>query len=297
VLKQNGTRQRVYDAFWKTRLILCYGFTCRISLVFGAAQELRPIRHAFSYYLGFTGVLATFGSPEVTEAFKELCRAGAQVLEWRNFIRAKSFEVMEMGFPLERNVFKCAIWHHWWCHSGTRGLNAGHVSEARKLILTMEKIVADHDWNGFQSKDNMSVCRYSTPMGLKAGCPWSSIDFLWPTLRKVVIGLIKRALPMLYLKEIHHDWRGSGISLKGRPLLVWEGISSKARRYWAIQYVSGELCLSLLSTNPEDVTSYIKNLIESLGKVVVDGWCRLHIRRGQTLYIKPWSTLQGYGVY
>src|SRR4030043_149169 len=49
-----------------------------------------PIRDVFRYYSGFPGVLATFGSPEVSGAFKELYSAGALALKWMNFIRATS---------------------------------------------------------------------------------------------------------------------------------------------------------------------------------------------------------------
>lgn len=46
-------------------------------------------------------MLQAFGRPEISSAFEELSKAGAEMLKLASFSREKSEEVMGTGFPME----------------------------------------------------------------------------------------------------------------------------------------------------------------------------------------------------
>ena len=280
-----NTAEEFYDAFLEDPT----DFMLRVHLphifsILEPLKTLRPIRHAFSYYLGFPGVLATFGSPEVSGAFKELCSAGAQVLKWMNFIRAKSLEVIEMGFPLEPGMSSNAPFDTIGdAIRGTRGLMLDMYRRPEKLIITMEKLVPIMIEMALRSKD--IHCPFVGIPLHRGSEGWMSIEqyktFYWPTLKKVMTGLIDEGLVPMLLFEGENTSRLEIIKdvPKGKAIYWFERVDIRKAK----EILGDTVCFrgnvpgSLLSTGtPEDVKTYIKNLIDIVGKgggLIVDAGC------------------------
>jgi hypothetical protein len=278
-----------------------------ISRVLEPLKTLRPIRHAFGYYLGFPGVLPSFGGPGVAEAFEKLCRAGSEAIEWANFFRAKSLEVMAMGFPAEAGMLATAPFDVIGdLIRGTRGLMLDMYRRPEKLMTAMDRLVPILIEMGLRAKE--SACPF-VGMPLHRGSEgWMSEEqyrtFYWPPLRKVMMGLIDEGIVPVLLFEGENTSRLDIISdvPRGKAVYWFERVDLRRAK----EILGDKVCFrgnvpgSLLYTGtPDDVKNYVKELIDVIGEnggLIVDSGCIFDEARHENVKAMVDFTKE-YGVY
>lgn len=267
--------EEFYDAFLEDPT----DFMLRVHLprVYGILKplkELPPLRDGFSYYTGLPGILMAFGNPEISGAFENLAKAGAEMMKWADFSREKSMEVMAMGFP---NNFGGGT------HApfdmigdfirGTRGIMLDMFRCPEKLISTMEKTVPMLIKMGLKAKGSgnpfVSIPLHKGPAGFMSVEQYKT--FYWPTLRKVMLGLIDEGLVPMPFFEGDNTSRLEIIKdiPKGKAIYRFESVDIHKAKDILGDTVCfrGNIPVSLLIAGTTgQVKTYIKELIDVVGK-------------------------------
>lgn len=268
------------DEFYDAFIADPSDFMLRVYLpsVCGALESLkvlRPLTESFGYYVSLITNVVSFGMPEITRALESLVRAGAEAQKWARVLAAQYKEIMSLGFPLYEGGEAAApfdIIGDWF--RGTRGIMLDMYRRPDKLIEAMGKLVpmlikmgvdqakpSGHPIVGLMlhkgAEGFMSLEQYKT--------------FYWPTLRKVMMGLIDEGLVPMLLFEGDYTSRLEIIKdiPKGKAIYWFE----KVDIYKAKEILGDTVCfrgnvpVTLLCTGtPEDVKDYVKELIDIVGK-------------------------------
>ena len=269
------TADEFYDAFIEDPT----GFMWRVHWprIFGALKpldQLRSMGAGFSYYLGMPGIIPGFGAPGVCEAFRRLCEAGNKALEEAEFGRAKSREIMKMGFPVDAGGVSHAPFDTVGDFiRGTKGMMLDMFRRPEKIIAATEKLVPMMIRMGLQARKAASPFVF---MPLHKGCDgFMSLEqyktFYWPSLRKVVIGLIEEGLVPILFFEGENTSRLEVIRdiPKGKAVYHFEKVDFRKAKGVLGDTVCfrGNVPVSLLCTGtPEEVKTYIKSLIDTFGR-------------------------------
>lgn len=247
----------------------------RVCGVLEPLKRLRPLTESFGYYISLLANVVAFGRPEIAGALESLLRAGAEAQKWARALAAQYKEITGMGFPLYEGGEAAApfdIVGDWF--RGTRGVMIDMYRWPDKLIEAMERLVpmlikmgvdqakqSKHPIVGLMlhkgAEGFMSIEQYKT--------------FYWPTLRKVMIGLIDEGLVPMPLFEGDNTSRLEIIKdiPKGKAMYWFE----KVDIYKAKEILGNTLCfrgnvpITLLCTGkPQEVKDYVKELIDVVGK-------------------------------
>jgi len=269
------TAAEFYDAFIEdpTGFMLKVHWP-RIFGVLKSLDQLRPMDAGFSYYLGMPGIIPGFGAPGIREAFQRLCEAGNLALEEAEFGKAKSREIMQMGFPLDTGGVSHAPFDTVGDFiRGTKGMMLDMFRRPEKILAATEKLVPMMIKMGLHARNAPSPFVF---MPLHKGCDgFMSLEqyktFYWPSLRKVAIGLIEEGLVPILFFEGENTSRLEVIKdiPKGKAVYHFEKVDlSKAKEILGDTVCfRGNVPVSLLCTGtPEEVKAYIKGLIDTFGR-------------------------------
>ena len=204
-----------------------------------------------------------------------LSRAGAEATKWARVLAAQSREIMGMGFPLYEGGGAAApfdIIGDWF--RGTRGVMIDMYRRPDKLIEAMERLVpmlikmgvdqtkqSGHPIVGLMlhkgAEGFMSIEQYKT--------------FYWPTLRKVMMGLIDEGLVPMSLFEGDYTSRLEIIKdiPHGKAIYWFEKVDIyKAKKILGdTACFRGNVPITLLCIGtPQEVKEYVKELIDVVGK-------------------------------
>lgn len=247
----------------------------RVCGVLEPLATLCPLTESFGYYLSLIANVVSFGKPGITGALESLIRAGAEAQKWAKILAAQSKEIMGMGFPLYEGGESAApfdIIGDWF--RGTRGVMIDIYRRPDELIEAMEKLVpmlikmgveqakqSGHPIVGLMlhkgAEGFMSIEQYKT--------------FYWPTLRKVMMGLIDEGFVPMPLFEGDYTSRLEIIKdiPRGKAIYWFEKVDIyKAKEILGeIACFRGNVPITLLCTGtPQQVKDYIKELIDVVGK-------------------------------
>jgi hypothetical protein len=270
-----ATADDFYDSFLEdpTDFILRF-YLPRICGIFEPLKNLPPVREAFCYYSGLPGLFQAFGHPEISRAFEKLRETGEEMFKGAKFSREKSVEVMSMGFPADLGGRSHAPFDVVGDFiRGTRGIMTDMYRSPDKLLAAMEKLVPILIDMGLRAKKTGNP--FVNIFLHKGADGFMSIEqykiFYWPTLRKVMVGLIDEGLVPVPFFEGDNTSRLEIIKdiPKAKAVYWFEGVDI----YKAKEILGGTVCfrgnvpVSLLSTGtPEQVRSYVKELIDVVGK-------------------------------
>ncbi len=247
----------------------------RVCGVLEPLKGLRPLTESFGYYISLIANVVSFGTPEIASALKSLLRAGAEATKWARVLAAQSREIMGMGFPLYEGGGAAApfdIIGDWF--RGTRGVMIDMYRRPDKLIEAMERLVpmlikmgvdqtkqSGHPIVGLMlhkgAEGFMSIEQYKT--------------FYWPTLRKVMMGLIDEGLVPMSLFEGDYTSRLEIIKdiPHGKAIYWFEKVDIyKAKKILGdTACFRGNVPITLLCIGtPQEVKEYVKELIDVVGK-------------------------------
>lgn len=243
-------------------------------------EALRPFEKLLPFAnvieMPFTGAyLASYGKPEVRAAFEALLAAGQQALKWRMAVAACDRAVVELGFPLcEGGVAKAPFDTLGDTLRGTRGIMLDMYRQPDKLLEAMERLIPlmiNMGVEGARASGNplVFIPLHKGSDGFMSDAQYKR--FYWPTLRKVILGLIEEGLvPFIFAEGIYNS-RLEIIADLPRGKTVWlfdyTDMARAKEILGDIACIAGNVPITLLNTGtPEEVKDYCKKLIDAAGK-------------------------------
>jgi hypothetical protein len=268
------------DEFYRAFIEDPSDFMLRIYLprVCGALEPLkmlRPFTESFGYYLSLVGNVSLFGMPEIASAMESLVKAGSEALRWAQGLAGEYKEIVAMGFPLYEGGQAAAPYDligDWF--RGTRGIMIDMYRHPERLIEAMERLVPITVKMGVDQSEKSG----HPIVGLmlhKGAEGFMSIEqyktFYWPTLRKVLIGLIEDGCVPLVLFEGEYTSRLEIIKdiPRGKAIYWFENVDIHQAKEILGDTVCfrGNVPITLLCTGTaQDVKDYVKMLIDVVGK-------------------------------
>ncbi|MFH1240941.1 MAG: uroporphyrinogen decarboxylase family protein [Pseudomonadota bacterium] len=260
------------------------GYWPKVSKTLQPFRDLPAMWHINSYTR--LPLLAPFGSPEIVKAFEALMKAGREAMKFNRAMLEYVKEMVLLGYP-PRNIAACSnpfdfIGDYM---RGTRGRmldmyrHPGKLKEAVEKVAPMilEQVIA-------QAKARLNFLNEVMPQGNHlrhvamylhggAGGFMSNAqfkEFYWPTLRKLLIGIIDAGFTPYMFSEGIYDARLEIIKDLPKGKVVWH-IETDIFKAKAIL---GDTCCieggppaSLMNGGSiEDVRAYAKKLIDICGK-------------------------------
>jgi hypothetical protein len=216
-----------------------------------------------------------FGLEEVKTVFHKLSQAGDETARWNAVISRVSASIMGKGYPSFSAGFSKAPFDVIGDSlRGTRGVLTDMFRHPDELIEACERITP------FMIKLGAAACRaagHIMPfMPLHKGADGFMSNeqfktFYWPTLRKVIIGLIDQGMVPQLFAEGGYNQRLEIISDIPRGKTVWwfdaTDMTRAKETVGRVACIAGNVPVSLLCTaNPEEVKDYCRNLIDTAGR-------------------------------
>ncbi|MEA3359075.1 MAG: uroporphyrinogen decarboxylase family protein [Thermodesulfobacteriota bacterium] len=243
--------------------------------ILGPLKNFPPLSTWFGYYISVMTNMISLGTPEIHDAFETLLKAGTKAMEWSAKIMKDSQKIRAMGYPSMFGGQSAApfdIIGDWF--RGTRGSMLDMYREPERLTKAMEKLVPiliEMGSNAVKSSGNpiVSFMLHKGPEGFMSLDQYKT--FYWPTLRKVMLGLIDKGCVPAPLFEGDYTSRLEIIKdiPKGKAMYWFETVDfHKAKEILGDTVCfRGNVPITLLhSGTTEQVKDYVKSLIDVVGK-------------------------------
>ena len=243
--------------------------------ILGPLKNIPPFSTWFGYYLTVLGNMISFGTPEIQESLKALLKAGNVAMEWAGHIMKETMTAKTMGYPTMTGGASAApfdVVTDWF--RGTKGGMLDMYRNPEKLNMAMEKLVPiliEMGLKATKASGNpiVSFMLHKGPEGFMS--PDQYKTFYWPTLRKVMVGLIEEGCVPMPLFEGNYTSRLEIIKdiPKGKALYWFEKVDyHKAKEILGDTVCfRGNVPVSLLHAGTkQQVEEYVKSLIDVVGK-------------------------------
>ena len=245
--------------------------------VFGALE-------GFTMLPPLTGILEMYGVafnfipyalPPVQGTFKALFEAGAEAMKWAMAMGGLDGELKSLGFPNILGGFTKAPFDVFGdTLRGTRGIIMDMYRQPEKLLQAMEAIVPIMIGMGIGASQQTGNPQIFIPLHKGADGFMSDEQFktfYWPTLKKVMVGLIEGGCIPFPALEGHWATRLEVIQdiPKGKTMwMVDQTDMAKAKETLGKNAcLIGNVPSSLLGlATPQEVKEYVKKLIDTAGK-------------------------------
>lgn len=224
---------------------------------------------------GVSSFVLQYGRPEIRAAFDALFQAGEQAMKWREALTASNKRVMAAGFP---------ILHGGHCKApfdvlgdtlrGTRGIMLDMYRQQGKLIEAIERLTPLMIELGVSDARSAATPLVLIPLHKGADGFMSDEQyktFYWPTLRKLILGLVDEGIIPLLFAEGSYNTRLEIIRDLPKGKVVWrfdQTDMAKAKEVLGDRAcIYGNVPAAILSTGTtDDVRAYCKQLIDVAGK-------------------------------
>jgi hypothetical protein len=255
------------------------GFFSHVYLprVFGALEPWRmlPFLPGILEIYGVAYNFIPFGLPPVQAAYKALFEAGAEALKWAGAVGGLEGELASLGFPQSLAGFTKAPFDVIGdTLRGTKGIMLDIYRHPDKLLKAMDALVPLMIGMGVgQAQMNGKPIVF---MPLHKGADGFLSDeqfkkFYWPTLRKVIMGLVDEGCIPFPAAEGFWNTRLKVIQDIPKGKTVWmidESDMAKVKETLGKNAcLLGNVSSAMLALSaPEEVKEYAKHLIETAGK-------------------------------
>jgi uroporphyrinogen-III decarboxylase len=238
-------------------------------------EGLPPLRNFMTYYMGIPFGLIPFTSPEMAEALNALREAGNEAVRLGDYSRRFAEKAKEEGFPLQFGGMTQAPFDTLGDFlRGTKGLMLDMYRQPDKVIRACEKLLPYMFEMAVGPAKASGNPRVFIPLhkGLDG---FMSLDqfkkFFWPTLRELMVALIREGLVPCPFWEGNCESRLEVIKdiPAGKACYKFEATNMAKAKEVLGETVSirGNVPLSILVTGtPEDVRQYCRKLIDTAGK-------------------------------
>ena len=245
--------------------------------IFGALKPLErmPLLPPVNEIPCIPPALFPFGAEDIQAAFSNLAKAGEETLRWRDALQRLNRSIMGKGFPAFSGGFTKAPFDVIGdTLRGTREVLMDMYRRPDELIEACERITP------FMIKAGIASCKATGHImpfiPLHKGADGFMSDeqfqtFYWPTLRKVIIGLVNEGIVPQLFAEGGYNQRLEVISDIPKGKVVWwfdlTDMAQAKKTVGRVACIAGNVPLSLLCTaSPDDVKAYCKNLEDVAGK-------------------------------
>ena len=265
-----------YDAFLQDPAdFMLRSYLPRVCGALEPLKRISPFYTWFGYYLGIVGNVASLAMPEIAGALEALHKAAAEALKWLTHVREEMRTITSWGFPDILGGHSAApfdVIGDWF--RGTRGIMLDMYRHPDKLLETMERLVPIQINMGASSSKRMGkpVVIMMLHKGLDSFMSNEQYKtFYWPTLRKVMVGLIEEGLVPMPLFEGSYTSRLEIIQdiPRGKAVYWFE----KVDIYKAKEILGDTVCFKgnvpgslLYAGTSQQVKDYVKELIDVVGK-------------------------------
>jgi hypothetical protein len=215
-----------------------------------------------------------FGAESMKAALASLSEAGEEALRWRAAVREIGLRIMGKGYPAFSGGFTKAPFDVIGdCLRGTRGVMLDMFRHPDELKEACERLVPS------MIKSAVAACRangHIMPfMPLHKGADGFMSQeqfktFYWPSLRKLIVGLIDEGLVPQLFAEGGYNHRLEVISDVPRGKVLWWLDRTDMKRaketVGKVACLAGNVPLDLLCTGtPDQVKTYCRELIDVAG--------------------------------
>ncbi len=247
-------------------------FLPRTETAFEAFQYLTPFNTVLTNPLGW---VMSFSRPDVRQAFRTLLEAGEEIAEWAKAVGEVSREALAEGFCSFGGGMAGAPFDNLSdVLRGTQGIVMDMYRQPQKILETMERLVPIVIKTAVKGAD-MSLSPV-VMMPLHKGdksfmSPKQFGTFYWPTLKKVLLGMIEEGLVPMPFAEGNYEPRLDIIKEMPRSSVVWYfevmDMAKAKQTLGDVSCIAGNVPASLLVTStPTMVKEACRRLIESCGK-------------------------------
>ena len=255
------------------------GFFLRVFFprIFGALKpfEKMPNFPLIHELMAVPPGLLPFGTPEVRKALSDMMEAAAEATSWVTRVRALSASVMGKGYPAFSGGFSKAPFDVIGDSlRGTAGIMMDMYRHPDELLEACERIIP------FMVRAGVAAGRanrhplifiplHKGPDGFMSDKQFQK--FYWPTLRKVIVGLINEGMVPLLFAEGGYNSRLEVISDVPKGMTVWwfelTDMARAKETVGKVSCIAGNVPVSLLCTGTEDeVKDYCRKLIDTAGR-------------------------------
>jgi hypothetical protein len=271
-------------------------------------EKLPPLHNIISYYMGIPTGFGAFSLPEVIDALEVLKKAGQESARIGGYARKYAEKARADGFPLQVGAISQAPYDTLGdFFRGTKGVMLDMYRRPDKVIKACEHILPfmiEMAVNGYKVSGNPRVF-IPIHKGLDGFMSLEQFKkFFWPTLRELMVALIKEGLNPCPL------WEGDCTSRletikdipEGKACYAFEATDMiKAKEVLGGKVcIRGNVPLSILVTGtPDDVRRHVKKLIDTVGKdggYIVDSSTGLDDARPENVKAMFEATRE-YGIY
>jgi uroporphyrinogen-III decarboxylase len=245
--------------------------------VFGALEPFKMLP-ALTGILEMYGVaynFIPFGVPPVQAALKALMEAGNEALKWVGALGAWNKETTEMGYPSILGGYTKAPFDVIGdTLRGTRGIMMDIFRQPDKLLKALEVItplmikmgVASAQMNG---KPIIFIPLHKGADGFLSDEQYKK--FYWPTLKKVMQGLIEEGVVPFPAAEGGYNSRLEVVKDIPRGTTLWmidlTDMAKAKKTLGQVACLAGNVPSAMLKLGmPSDVREYVKKLIDTAGK-------------------------------
>jgi uroporphyrinogen-III decarboxylase len=213
--------------------------------------------------------------PDIRAAFKALAEAGEEYSKWQEIVREVSQIALESGYPPFRGSAAVAPFDTFAdTLRGTKGIVMDMYRQPEKLHEAMDMVTP------LTLESTISMAKFTISplvfMPLHKGDDVFMSDthfetFYWPTLKKLILGLIEEGLIPLLFAEGRYNNRLEMITDLPKGSVIWHFDQTDMARAKEIlgdtACIAGNLPTSVLHAGtPKDVKYYCRKLIEVCGK-------------------------------
>ena len=264
-----------YDAFLNDPSD--YAVRTFLPRVFGVLEPLKSLTPLNSLVMGYMeGMLFdTFVKPDSVDAFETFAEAGREIQKWKAVWDGFTEEMAEHGLPeFSTSLTQAPFDVISDFHRGMRGTMLDMYRHPDKLLEACEKIVPVMIERGVSFAEKGNNPRVFMPLhrGAEGFMSLKQFEtFYWPTLKKVILGLINEGLmPCPFFEGDCTSRLEYLLELPKGKIMGWFDTSDIFRAKEILgnhMCIRGNVPVSLLhSGTPQDVRDYCKKLIDVVGK-------------------------------
>lgn len=253
-----------------------YFLTVYLPRAFGNLQGLSllaPPTNILEFYPTFSATcFIPFALPPVQEALKVMMEAGAEVLKWLQGVIGWNIEIMAAGFPLlAGGGCKAPFDMIGDTLRGTRGIILDMYRQPDKVLEAVERMVPIMVKMGASAAKMNGIPLVFMPLHKGADGFMSDEQFrtfYWPTLKKVILGLIEEGCIPFLVAEGGYNSRLEVIKDLPKGKVIWmfdQTDMAEAKRILGdVACIAGNVPTDLLTVGtPEQVKDYVRKLIDT----------------------------------
>lgn len=237
--------------------------------------KITPLKYIISYYFGIPFGFAPFGTEEVQEALDALKKAGEASLRCATYARIFSQEMMSRGYPMLFGGCTQAPFDTLGdFFRGTKGIMMDMYRRPEKLLKALDVLTNWMIQMGVSDGKKTGNPRIFIPLHKGSDAFMSEEQFktfYWPSLKKLILGLIEEGMNPVLFVEANHTSRLEIMRDVPPGKVVYH--MENTDMFKAKEILGDRVCLrgnvpiSMLCVGtPEDVKAYCKKLIDVVGR-------------------------------